>query len=177
MPKRSLHHPALQEFITRIEHQREAIGDVLGGQAIRGSALEEVEQEREVEFQVEEVRVVAKPVLYDALKFTRLHAVLDKFVRTGHLDLPQDDTGGHIQSGGGSGVMRLFDSLKNTAIGQKFGVQGTASRLFCSTEFSRTVAKKQSRLADNFLVSIAVGLCSFLQSIFPWSLTCNLATG
>lgn len=170
----SLNSPSLQHFIKRLNQQREAIGEALGGHAIRSSALEEVEQEREVEFQVEEVRVVAKPVLFEPLEFTGLHAIIGQFVRTGKLEVSQPDATGRCSA---DGVMRLFDSLKATAIGHKFGVQGTASRLFCSTQFSRTVEKKQSKTADNFLVNFVNSLVRTLRlqsftdklNSVPWS--------
>lgn len=131
--------PCLKNFMTTLVHQRKHIGDSTSG--IRSSALEEVEQEREIEFQVEQVRQVAKPVKYRALTFKTLHWAIDRFVRTGKLE-------------GTAGYMHVFESLQNTAIGKKFEVRGTGSRFFCSTEFSRTVALgKSAKTADNFLVS------------------------
>lgn len=131
--------PVLKGFMNTLSQQRNSIGEKLNGHGIHSSALEEVEQEREVEFQVEEVRQVAKPVKYQALKFPSLHSAILQFVRTGRLE-------------GKNGFMEAFDSLKNTAIGKKFEVRGTGSRFYCSTEFSRTVVLgKQAKTADNFL--------------------------
>lgn len=132
--------PCLKEFMRTLAKQRKSIGEKLNGHGIYSSALEEVEQEREVEFQVEEVRQVAKPVRYQPLRFPGLHATIQNFVRTGQLE-------------GKDGFMHAFDSLQNTAIGKKFEVQGTNSNFYCSTEFSRTVVLgKQAKTADNFLV-------------------------
>lgn len=131
--------PCLKAFMRTLVNQRQHIADSVNG--IKSSALEEVEQEREVEFQVEEVRQVARPVKYKALKFPCLHPAISSFVGSGKLE-------------GEAGYMHAFESLKKTAIGMKFEVQGTGSRFFCSTEFSRTVALgKLTKAADNFLVS------------------------
>jgi hypothetical protein len=49
------------------------------------SLIEELEQEREVEFQVEEVRHVQKQTRYEALKFPGLHMAVVHFAETGNL--------------------------------------------------------------------------------------------
>lgn len=135
--------PSLKAFMRILATQRKSIGEKLDGHGIHSSALEEVEQEREVEFQVEEVRQVAKPVRYQPLRFPGLHDTILNFVRTGQLEGREAP----------EGFMHAFDSLKNTAIGKKFEVQGTTSHFYCSTEFSRTVhLSKQAKTADNFLV-------------------------
>lgn len=107
--------------------------------ALPSSALEEVEQEREVKFQAEEIRQVAKPVKYQALKFLGLHSAISRFATTGQLE-------------GYEGFIKAFYSLKNTAIGKRFEVRGTRSRFYCSTAFTRTVAlSKQVKTANIFL--------------------------
>ena len=55
------------------------------GNAVHGSALQEVEQEREVAFEVEVVREVEKPVHYSPLSFPGLHQDIIDFVKTGTL--------------------------------------------------------------------------------------------
>lgn len=132
--------PCLKSFMRDLAQQRKSIGKKLNGHGIHSSALEEVEQEREVEFQVEEVRQVAKPTRYKPLEFPGLHQAIRAFVFTGELQAEQ-------------GFMHAFDSLRNTAIGKKYEVHGTESRLYCSTEFSRTVVlNNKAKTADNFLV-------------------------
>lgn len=147
--------PCLKAFMNDLVQQRKSIGEKMNGHGIRSSALEEVEQEREVEFQVEEVRQVTKPVLFKALKFPGLHKAIENFVRTGELD-------------GTEGYMHVFDSLKNTAIGRKFEVRGTDSRFYCSNEFARTVVLgKNGQTADNFLVSGSAMGCPLQYVLLP----------
>jgi hypothetical protein len=57
----------LRGFMEELNERRRAANSY--GQVIQSSVLEEVEQEREVEFQVEEVRQVQKPRHYKALTF------------------------------------------------------------------------------------------------------------
>jgi hypothetical protein len=110
------------------------------GNDIHSSVLEEVEQEREVEFQVEEVRQVQKPTHYKALPFPGLHTAISHFVKTGDL-------------AGGHGYEHIFEALARTSIGQKYNVCRTTSRLFISTEFMRTIELGRRVTNDNFLVS------------------------
>ncbi|RYP59008.1 hypothetical protein DL769_008717 [Monosporascus sp. CRB-8-3] len=115
----------LERFMEKLIQQRREAGDKWHG--IHSSALEEVEQEREVELQVDEVRHVQKPERYTALTFPGLHPAVSRFARTGELT-------------GGKGYKHAFGALEGTNIGQKYNVCRTASRLFISTEFMRTVA-------------------------------------
>ncbi|KAJ2891475.1 uncharacterized protein MKZ38_000327 [Zalerion maritima] len=119
----------LREFMEDLGRQRRAAdGQALG---IQSSALEEVEQEREVEMQIEEIRQAEKPEKYEALAFPGLHSSVLSFVETGSLR-------------GREGYMQAFSALGDTEIGRKYGVCDTGSRFFVSTEFTRTV------LASNF---------------------------
>ena len=128
----------LKCFMSGLAAQRRAMTEKTKGHGTQSSALEEVEQEREVEFQVEEVRQVQKQKRYEALTFTSLHRTVETFVHTGKLV-------------GNDGYLHAFSSLRNTAIGQKFGVGGTRSRFFVTKEFTRTVVLRKEK-ADNFLV-------------------------
>jgi hypothetical protein len=109
--------------------------------ALLSSALEEVEQEREVEVQVEEVRQVQRPMQYKALGFPGLHHTISTFVRTGILS-------------GGEGYEHVFAAVSRTSVGQRFHVTGTESRLFVSAEFMRTIETGKGDRIDNFQVSI-----------------------
>lgn len=109
--------------------------------ALVASALEEVEQEREVEFQVEEERQIQRPVRYNALKFPGLHPAIREFALTGALR-------------GADGFVHAFSAISQTAVGRKFGIRGTDSLLFVSTEFMRTVKLNKVDTVDNFLVSL-----------------------
>jgi hypothetical protein len=110
------------------------------GNSIYSSALEEVEQEREVELQVEEVRQVQSPTQYKPLVFLGLHAAISDFARTGVLT-------------GESGYEHVFAALARTGVGQKYKAHRTASRLFVSAEFMRTIESEFYGLNDNFMVS------------------------
>ncbi|OCK76192.1 hypothetical protein K432DRAFT_428888 [Lepidopterella palustris CBS 459.81] len=126
----------LKGFIEELSRQRRAANS--SGNAILSSALEEVEQEREVEFQVEEVRQMQKPTHYKALAFPGLHAAVSRFAKTGDL-------------AGEHGYEHAFTALAGTGIGQKYNICRTASRLFVSAEFMRTVEFGKHSPNDNFL--------------------------
>lgn len=133
-----------KSFMHQLAEQRNSVKGKLNGRGMHNTALEEVERERQVEHQVEEVRQVAKAVKYKPLDFPGLSAVLEGFVKTGKL-------------GGANGYMHVFDSIKDTAIGRKFEVKGTGSRLYCSVEFSKAIkVTKAVKTTDGFLVSICL---------------------
>jgi hypothetical protein len=73
--------------------------------AVLGSALQEVEQEREVAFEVEAVREVQKPLRHSPLEFAGLHPDIKSFVKTGRL------------SAGYGGYEHTFEALRHTALG------------------------------------------------------------
>lgn len=126
----------LKSFMEELRKRRR----VASGDAVHSSVLEEVEQEREVEFQVEEVRQVQKPTHYKALEFPGLHAAVSHFAKTGDL-------------AGEHGYEHVFDALARTSIGQKYDVCRTKSQLFVSNEFMRTIELRNRVPNDNFLVS------------------------
>lgn len=77
--KLELTSPRLAPFVQELNSRRKDFRD--SGAAVHGSALMEVEQEREVAHQVEAVRVVQKPVHYTALQFhqcTEMYLALQK---------------------------------------------------------------------------------------------------
>lgn len=63
--------PEIAAFMKELNIRRKCFQD--NGNAVHGSALQEVEQEREVAFEVEAVREVQKPVYYSPLSFPGLH--------------------------------------------------------------------------------------------------------
>lgn len=117
------------------------------------SALEEVEQEREVEFQVEEIREMQVPTHYDALGFTDIHNAIFTFASTGKLK-------------GKDGYENAFEALKMTSIGNKFQVCGTQSRLFVSTEYMRTIDLQNNGPNDSFLVSTMLTCLSHQSNMY-----------
>lgn len=132
--------PQIAAFRKELNVRRKGFQD--SGNAVHGSALQEVEQEREVAFEVEVVREVEKPVHYSPLSFPGLHQDIIDFVKTGTLA---------ARSGG---YEHAFMTLQRTALGLKYAINNEAatSRLFVSKEFSRTVSMPQGRPNDNFLV-------------------------
>jgi hypothetical protein len=144
---------ALRVFVEQLNKQRIAAMD--NGNSILSSVLEEVEQEREVEFQVEEVRQVQRPTHYNALSFPGLHPDISHFAETGKLT-------------GGYGYEHVFEALARTSIGQKYNVCRTTSQLFVSTEFMRTIKLVKRVPNDSFLVSLplTVVLLVMLSNFF-----------
>lgn len=131
--------PQIQAFMNELNEHRCAAASKPN--ALRSSALEEVEQEREVEFQVEEVREVQRPVHYKALGFPGLHHAISAFVRTGVLS-------------GGEGYEHVFAAVSRTSVGQRYHVAGTKSNLFVSAEFMKTITIDKGNSIDNFQASL-----------------------
>jgi hypothetical protein len=127
--------PVVRNFVEKLNSLRETVGGNANGFCF--SALEIVKQEREIEFQVEEVREVQLPTHYKALKFPGLHPAITAFVDKGVLK-------------GTEGYMNIFTAMSRTSLGERFGIEGSDSRVFASVEFIRTVKKGPT---DSFLVS------------------------
>ena len=108
----------------------------------RSSALEEVEQEREVAFEIEEAREVQRPCRFPALRFLGLHKGIREFVVTGFLD-------------GNGGYKKASIVLDMTKLRQKYSIRPSSllRRLYISQEFLRTVETANTGLLDNFTVS------------------------
>lgn len=112
-------------------------------------ALEEVEQEREVQVQLEQVRQVQKPIKYEALSFPGLHSTILAFVLTGRLDVA-------LSSPSDVGFEQAFAYVAQTTVGKQFSVRETGSALFVSKQFGQTVRQRKGNMVtDNFLVSLA----------------------
>lgn len=109
--------PDIRKFMTELNRLRKSFQDV--GNAVHGSALQEVEQEREVPFEVEAVREVQKPVHSTPLIFPGLSTTLVAFVKTGRL------------AAGSTGCELVFIAMGRTAIGRKYSISGngTSSQL------------------------------------------------
>lgn len=133
----SLHSPHLQAFTRQLIQPESEL------QSIRVEALSEVEQEREVEVQLEAVREAQKPEVYNALIYPGLHPDIKHFMQTGILR-KSDSSFEHV-----------FNYMGMTNIGKKFGLRDSGSKLFVSTEFSRTVelSNMNQSAGDRFLVS------------------------
>lgn len=132
--------PRLHTFMKELRMRQQGFHANLT--TLHGSVLEEVEQEREVAIQVEEVRQIQKQVHFEALSFPGLHPTIRHFAQTGKLATSE-------------GYEPAFMALQRTELGRKYGIRlaAVSSRLYVSTEFSRTVKLRKGRRNDNFLVS------------------------
>jgi hypothetical protein len=137
-------HPKVAAFAAELGVRRKGFQDT--GRAVHASALQEVEQEREVQFEVEAVRQVKQPRHYDALGFPGLHRDVETFARTGRLPVDSHS------------VSHFFRLMAATKLGRKHRVLCSGdhmqSKLFVSREFQRTVKLFTSTLPDSFVVSI-----------------------
>lgn len=133
--------PQIAGFMKELNTRRRGFQDT--GNAVHGSALQEVEQEREVAFEVEAIREVQKPLYYSPLPFRGLHKDIVGFAKTGRL------------AAGSEGYEPALFALQRTALGlkYKFSSEATTSRLYVSAEFSRTVRLPMGHPNDNFQVS------------------------
>lgn len=131
--------PNIAEFVKELNIRKKNFRD--SGTAVHGSALQEVEQEREVAFEVESMREVQKQVHFSPLSFPGLHRDIRKFAETGRL------------AAGSDGYLHASMALKRTALGSRYNVatHATRSQLFVSLKFTRTVVLPKPN--DNFLVS------------------------
>ncbi|KAH4934580.1 hypothetical protein HBI79_087720 [Parastagonospora nodorum] len=130
--------PCLRTFVGEVLKRRKGFQD--RGFAVHSSALEEVEQEREMEFEVEAVREVQPPIHFKALKTTRLHRDIEELALTGQMPAGSD------------AFQPMFYALQKTAVGLRHGTIAAASRatrLFVSTQFIRTVSVNEPN--DGFL--------------------------
>ena len=133
--------PEITVFMKELNTRRKAFQDT--GNAVHASALQEVEQEREVAFEVEAVREVKKPIHCSPLSFAGLHRDIISFVKIGRL------------AAGSAGYEQAFVALRRTALGLKYGISSdvTGSHLYVSTEFTKTIVMPRGRPNDNFQVS------------------------
>ncbi|RYP73457.1 hypothetical protein DL771_003629 [Monosporascus sp. 5C6A] len=131
--------PRIAKFTRELENRRKEFQDT--GRAVHASALQEVEQEREIEYEVEAVRQVKKPTAYTPHTFPGLHRDLETFARTGRIPA------------GASCFVHVLRSLARTSLGRKYKVnqEASSSQLFVSTEFEKTVKLVIESANDNFM--------------------------
>ncbi|KAI9733803.1 MAG: hypothetical protein M1818_007070 [Claussenomyces sp. TS43310] len=140
-------------YMKELKSQRKNFQDT--GTAVHGSALQEVEQEREVAFEVEAVREIQKPTVFSPLSFSGLHRDIINFVKTGNL------VAGSLE------YEKAFVALRRTALGRKHGIESkaTTSKLYVSREFTRTVLLPQGRSHDQFQRQVSWILWSCVTEI------------
>ena len=97
--------------------------------------------------EVETIREVQKQEHYSPLKFGGLHKDIMTFANTGRLST--DSTG----------YKSWFMALRQTNLGQRHGIKSESviSKLYVSSEFTRTLHFPSARTADNFQVSYWIG--------------------
>ncbi|ESZ96422.1 hypothetical protein SBOR_3154 [Sclerotinia borealis F-4128] len=134
--------PRISEYVKELNAMRKNFRDT--GDAVHHSALQEVEQEREVAYEIEAVREVQRPTHYVAWSFPGLDRDIVTFVKTGRLPA------------GSTCCEQAFLALRKTGVGRKFGINPEAlnSRLFVSREFLRSV-KVTTQPHDNFLRQVS----------------------
>lgn len=130
--------PELGKFRRELEALRKDFKDT--GGTTHPSALQEVEQEREVAYEVEAVRQVQRPARYKPLAFVGLSDELALFASTGKL-LARS-----------SAYENAFSVVQRMALRDKHRLNTRAFKnimLFCSTEFSRTVQEASTAPLDH----------------------------
>ncbi len=127
MASKDARDPQISAFLKELNVRRRGFQDT--GNAVHGSALQEVEQEREVAFEVESVRQIKKPPHHAAYGFPGLHRDIETFARTGYL--PADS----------HACQHFLASLVRTNLGRKFKISrdASASKLYVSMEFGKTI--------------------------------------
>ena len=118
--------------------------------SVVGSVLEQVEQEREIAHEVEQVREVEKPIHFQALPVRKLDPGVWNFAMSGNIPDPCNfDT--------------AFASMRKTELGVRYGLSETtcSPRLFVSPEYPRTVRTAKCRPNDNFLVCFFLLISSY----------------
>jgi hypothetical protein len=130
----------LGSVIDSLNDKRLAIS--AASQTIGSSLFCEVgqEQEREVEFEVEQVRELQRPVKLRACEFPGLDPEVRHFVDSGMVRA-------------GSMVRSMFQYLSKLKVVEKYNVSGNTWRLFVSPQFEKTVEMDGSRTERGLTVS------------------------
>lgn len=132
--------PRTKAFMKDLSGQQKGFQDT--GDAVHRSALQEVEQEREVTYEIEVAKVLQKPVRHQPLLFPGVHKDIISFVKTGRLVVDPN------------GYESAINALRRTKLVHKHAVtaNGTSGKLFISTEFTRTIQPPFGRPYNNFQV-------------------------
>lgn len=130
--------PEIAGFMTELQASRNSFQDTRN--AVASSALQEVEQEREVAVEIETIRELQKPFHATPSRHLPLHEDILTFVRTGQLLV------------GSAAYGRLFAMLGRTVLGVKFGIRDRVmnSNTYISTDFARTVELPSGKADDTY---------------------------
>lgn len=104
------------------------------------SAFDEVEQQREVEFEVHQLREKQNPPRFTAFEFPGLNSGLVQFCEKRELEIASLH------------LIQALDFIGNTYLGLKYGIKGASSKLFVSKEFSRTVQTQNTDASRRIVV-------------------------
>jgi len=125
-------------FVRELERNRRAFQDT--GNAVHASALQEVEQEREVAVEAQTIRERQKPQRFYPQSFSGLDDDIREFVNSGELRT------------GNMTCQQAFQYMNTTNIGKKYKLNlPMNSKLFVSLEFRKTVYTPSGNYHDNFL--------------------------
>jgi hypothetical protein len=113
-----------------VNHQRRAYS----------SAFDEVEQQREVEFEVHQLREKQNPTHFTPLEFPGLDNALVQFCEKSEVELASLN------------LIQALDLIGETHLGLKYGIKGTSSKLFVSKEFCRTVQTPNAHASRHIMV-------------------------
>ncbi|KIV78786.1 hypothetical protein PV11_06396 [Exophiala sideris] len=132
------YHGNIWNYVKELERRRKAFQDT--GNAVHASALQEVEQEREVAVEAETIREKQNPTHFHPHSFGGLDAELRHFVNTGALRPDQticEDS---------------FSFLKSTATGLRNPADlPMTPKLLVSSEYRKTVCIPSGKPNDDFL--------------------------
>ncbi|TQS35459.1 hypothetical protein Golomagni_04120, partial [Golovinomyces magnicellulatus] len=119
--------PAIDSILKELKVQSE--GYMESGNFHYSTALQEVEQEREVAIEVYVIEQKQKRAHYEPLNFNGLHPHILEFIETGKVRSVS------------SGYELAFNFISRTFLGRKYGVstKSISPKLFVSIEFDRTV--------------------------------------
>ena len=128
------------KHIKDLERRRKAFQDT--GSAVHASALQEVEQEREVAVEAETIREKQRPILIHPERYPGLADELREFVLSGILGSDE------------SICETAFSYMRRTATSLKYPADLPASpNLLVSAQFRRAVIIPSGKVNDDFLVS------------------------
>jgi hypothetical protein len=119
--------------------------DLIQYSSTQTSALEEVEQEREVAYEVQEERELQRPRPRKALTFPGIHPAILRFVESGVLE---------------GGFIKASQILLSTELALKHGLKELSimSGLYASEEMIRSIELRRGERNDNYTVCTSVEL-------------------
>ena len=130
--------PQLTEFVEALNEMKKNVSD--SGDAVQALAHTEVEQEREVEIEVENVREVKKPHHASPRPQHSLDLAVQKYAETGRLMLSSDS------------FTQAFVALRMTAVGQRLRINDEAcdTPIYATHDFLNAVNPYHKQPRDEY---------------------------